>query len=311
MALLIDINAPQWMRDEELRALLQPLLPGVPVRSACEPGDAADIIMLATVKPSPGRIGTLPNLRLVQKLGAGVESILGDPELPAQVRVARLRSDAMAQEIAEYCLAYVLRALRNMAEHESNQRRAAWEPIAPRPAAETVVGVLGIGHIGTRVAGVFAGLGFKAIGWSRTAKFIEGIECRHGGDDLAPVLARSDFVVSVLPSTPATRNLFDARRFAAMKAGSVLINVGRADLIVEDDLLHALDSRQLAGAVLDVHRIEPLPADHPFWRHLRIIVTPHVSGWHLTGSLEDVAENYRRLVESRPLLHEVDRRAGY
>ena len=96
-----------------------------------------------------------------------------------------------------------------------------------------------------------------------------------------------------------------------MKPGAWLVNVGRGDLIVEADLVAALASGPLAGAVLDVFREEPLPAAHPFWGHPKIAITPHVSGWHLTGGLEDVAENYRRLQDGRPLLHEVDRDAGY
>ncbi len=115
----------------------------------------------------------------------------------------------------------------------------------------------------------------------------------------------------MLPSTAATRGLFDAGTLAAMKPGAWLVNVGRGDLIVEADLVAALASGPLAGAVLDVFREEPLPAAHPFWGHPKIAITPHVSGWHLTGGLEDVAENYRRLQDGRPLLHEVDRDAGY
>jgi glyoxylate/hydroxypyruvate reductase A len=115
----------------------------------------------------------------------------------------------------------------------------------------------------------------------------------------------------VLPSTAATRGLFDAGILAAMKPGAWLVNVGRGDLIVEADLVAGLDSGPLAGAILDVFREEPLPAAHPFWGHAKITITPHVSGWHLTGGLEEVAENYRRLKDGRPLLHEVDRDAGY
>jgi glyoxylate/hydroxypyruvate reductase A len=96
-----------------------------------------------------------------------------------------------------------------------------------------------------------------------------------------------------------------------MKPGAVLVNVGRGDLIVDEALLASLDAGHLGGAVLDVFRTEPLPADHPFWRHPKVTVTPHVSGWHLTGGFDDVAENYRRLKDGRPLLHEVDRQAGY
>ena len=149
------------------------------------------------------------------------------------------------------------------------------------------------------------------LGWSRSPKDIAGVDCRHGPAALAPLLGLCDYAISVLPATAATRGLFDAGILAAMKPGAWLINVGRGDLIVEADLLAALDGGRLAGAVLDVFRDEPLPRDHSFWSHPKITITPHVSGWRLTGGLEDVAENYRRLRDGRPLLHEIDRGAGY
>jgi glyoxylate/hydroxypyruvate reductase A len=311
MALLLDVQAPDWMTDEALRDFLRPLLPGVDIRCAPELGAASEIDMLACVKLAPGLARALPSLRLVQKLGAGVDAILGDPELGAGVRVARLRPETAAREIAEYCLAYVLREQRNQRFHAARQGARVWEARPSRSAPETAVGVLGLGQIGGHVARAFAALGFRVLGWSRSPKAIEGVDCRHGPAALAPLLGICDYAISVLPSTAATRGLFDAGILAAMKPGAWLVNVGRGDLIVEADLVAALDSGPLAGAVLDVFREEPLPSAHPFWGHPKITITPHVSGWRLTGGLEDVAENYRRLQDGRPLLHEVDRDAGY
>ena len=299
------------MRDQDLAELFRPLLPDVPVHCAGDDYDPTDVVMLAVAYLAPGRAATLPNLQLVQKLGAGVESIVRDPDLPEHVRVARLKPDTAAREIAEYCVAYVLAAQRNLHLHEENARKGIWKPVAPLEGAKTTIGVLGLGHIGGRTARTFASLGFRVVGWSRTQKQIEGVECRHGEGELADVLATSDYVASVLPSTSLTRDLFDAERFAAMKPGATIINVGRGDLIVDDALLEALDSGHLSGAVLDVFRSEPLPADHRFWTHPKVTITPHVSGWHLTGGLEDVAENFKRLVAGEDLLHEVDRSAGY
>jgi glyoxylate/hydroxypyruvate reductase A len=285
MALLIETGQPDWMTNEALRDALRPLLPKADIRCAPDLGEPAEIIMLACSRLLPGLVSRLPGLRLVQKLGAGVETIVADPDLPPGVRVARLKPDAAAQEIAEYCLAYVLREQRNMAFHAERQR--------------------------ARVAAAFAALGFRVIGWSRGPKELPGIDCRHGPAALRGMLGECDFVCSVLPSTPETRDLADAGFFAAMKRGAMLINVGRGDLVVETDLVAALDSGHLAGAVLDVFRAEPLPPGHPFWLHPGITVTPHVSGWRVTGGLETVAANYRRLLAGEPLLHEVDRAAGY
>jgi glyoxylate/hydroxypyruvate reductase A len=311
MTLLIETNNPEWMTNQQLKADLEPLLPGVDIRHAPEFGNRADIRMLACVRLPPGLAQSLPNLELVQKLGAGVEAIVGDVTLPPHVQVARLKSETPAQEIAEYCLAYVLRAQRHMEFHEAEQANRRWTPKGPRMTSETTVGVLGLGYIGARVARLFARLGYRVQGWSRTLKSIEAVQCSAGRQALFKMLPECDYVAAILPSTARTRDLFDAKVFTAMKPSAILINVGRGDLIVEADLLAALEQGQLAGAVLDVQRSEPSPAAHPFWWHPNITVTPHVSGWHATGGPEIIAENIKRLISNRPLLNLVDREAGY
>lgn len=311
MTLMLDIRSPDWIDAGALREHLAALLPGARVLLRTQVEDASEVEMLACDSLAAGLAGTLANLRLVQKLGAGVESIVGAPDLAPHVRVARLKPDAPAQEIAEYCVAYVLQAQRNVRFHALAAAQGAWRALAPRRSPETTVGVMGLGHIGARTARAFAGLDFAVMGWSRSQKAIDGVKCLAGEAGLAELLGASDYVCSVLPSTPATRDLFDAARLAAMKPGAVLVNVGRGDLIADEALLASLDAGHLGGAVLDVFRTEPLPADHPFWRHPKVTVTPHVSGWHLTGGFDDVAENYKRLKDGRPLLHEVDRQAGY
>ena len=253
----------------------------------------------------------LPNLKVVQKLGAGVESIINDPDLPADVAVTRLKPDVQAWEIAEYCLAYVLRQQRNMPFHEGNQQKKEWAAVAPKMTSETTIGVLGLGLIGGRTARTFAMLGFRVLGWSRSAKEMEGVDCRYGAEALPQMLGECDYVAAILPSTTETRDLFDAEMLAHMKEGATLINAGRGDLIVEEDLLAALDAGQVGHAVLDVFQTEPLPEDHRFWHHSRVTLTPHVSGWHAGDALRVVGENYERLVEGRPLLNVVDRTAGY
>lgn len=311
MALLIDIGMDGWMQNSDLANQVRTHLPGADVRTRAEMGDPAEIRMLAVSSLAADLPGQLPNLELVQKLGAGVETIVAHPALPAHVRVTRLKPDAPAREIAEYCLAYILRAQRNMAAHEAAQARRDWAPIEPRYTPDTTVGVLGLGHIGGRTAGMLRDVGFRVLGWARSAKTIDGVEGRHGAQALAPMLAECDYVAAILPSTAATRGLFDAELLGAMKPGSILINAGRGDLIDANALMDALDTGPLGGAVLDVLPREPLPADNPLWTHPGVTITPHVSGWHLGDALKDVAENYRRLTDGAPLLHEVNRAEGY
>ena len=253
----------------------------------------------------------LPNLQLVQKLGAGVETIVSNPNLPGHVRVARLKPDAPAQEIAEWFVAYVLRHQRHMGFHEAAQRRAEWLPKAPLYAPETVVGVLGLGHIGARSAKMLRAIGFQVMGWSRSPKQIDGVTCLHGEAALPELLGQCDHVCAILPSTPQTVGLFDARMLAAMKPGSQLLNAGRGDLIDETALIAALDNGTPGHAVLDVTSTEPLPSENPLWAHPGVTITPHVSGWHLGDALSDVGENFQRLTAGQALLHEVDRARGY
>ena len=311
MALLIDIRDPSWMKEEDLAALLASKLPGVQIYAGNEGRTYDDVTMVAAVKLHPGVAKQLPNLRLVQKLGAGVDTMVSDPDLPAEVKLTRLKPLGPAQEIAEYAVAFVLQRQRNLLFHAQNQMQSSWQPIPPKRAPHTTVGVLGLGHIGSLAAKTFASLGFRVLGWSQSTKSIEGVDCRHGAEALKPLLGDCDYVVSILPSTEKTRDLFDLGLFSAMKVGSILINAGRGDLMVEDDLIDALANGPIEAAVLDVVRTEPLPSNHPFWAHPKITITPHVSGWHADEGLIDVAENYKRLMNGQSLLNEVDRSKGY
>ncbi|MBY6058129.1 2-hydroxyacid dehydrogenase [Leisingera daeponensis] len=311
MALLISIGHDGWYTEEQLAEELRTAAPGADIRPISSPGNLEDITVLAVSALKSDLPARLPNLKLVQKLGAGVDTIVAHPGLAPHVRVARLRPLEPAHEIAEYCLAYVLRGQRNMLAHAASQSRSAWEPLAPGRPAETTVGVLGLGHIGGMTARLMRDMRFRVLGWSRSPKEIEGVNCRHGDAALHQMLDECDYVCSILPSTPATRRLMNAETLAAMKPGATLINAGRGDLVDESALVAALGKGRPGHAVLDVVSQEPLPADSPLWTHPQVTITPHVSGWHLGDALKDVVENYRRLEAGENLLHEVDRERGY
>ncbi len=311
MALLIDIGHRGWMRDEDLADRIRANAPGADIRTRANLGDPAEVTMVAVSRLSQDLPGLLPNLQLVQKLGAGVETIVAHPALPPHIRVARLRPDAPAREIAEWFLAHILQRQRHLREYAASQAKRRWTPIEPVETPETTVGVLGLGTIGTRSAAMLRDLGFRVIGWSASPKILPDIDCRHGDAALPRLLPDCDHVCAILPSTPATRDLFDAAMLERMKPGATLLNAGRGDLIDETALIAALDAGKPGAAVLDVTRTEPLPEDSPLWSHPSVTITPHVSGWHLGDAMTDVAENYRRLIEGAPLLHEVDRSRGY
>ncbi|WP_417713565.1 2-hydroxyacid dehydrogenase [Pseudophaeobacter arcticus] len=311
MALLVNIGHDGWYSDSELAAELRNLAPGADIRTLADPGDLADVTMLAVSGLASDLPAQLPNLALVQKLGAGVETIVAHPALAPHVQVTRLKPLEPAREIAQYCLAYVLQGQRNILAHAANQARASWEPLEPKQNHKTRVGVLGMGHIGGETATLMRDLGFEVHGWSRSAKEMQGVTCHHGAAALEPMLGICDYICAILPSTGETCGLINAQTLAAMKQGATFINAGRGDLVDEAALIADLDRGHLGHAVLDVFCTEPLPAQDPLWSHPQVTITPHVSGWHLGEALQDVVENFRRLSLGEDLLHAVDRQRGY
>ncbi len=311
MTILLSTKLSDWMTNDALRDVLKPWLPDTPIVCRDEAFATDAVRMLVVDRLDPGEAAGYPNLQMIQKLGAGVETIVRQQDLPDGVRIARLKPRAAADEMTRYALAHVLDDQLNLAQYRADQTAKRWHPRPPRMMAETVIGVLGLGHIGGSIAAAFSGLGFRVLGYSRSPRSSEAFECHAGDAGLRTVLGESDYLIAVLPSTAATRGLMNADRFAAMKPGAHFMNIGRGDLVDDDALLAALDSGQLAGAVLDVFHVEPLPADHMFWTHERLRITPHVSGWHVDDGLRDVAENYRRLTSGEPLLNEISIALGY
>ncbi len=172
--------------------------------------------------------------------------------------------------------------------------------------------MLGLGVLGSDAALKLKVLGFDLAGWSRTERKLPGVACFHGADGLAALLERTDILVCLLPLTPATEGILDAALFARLPQGAALVNCARGRHLVEADLLAALDSGRLAAAVLDVFREEPLPPEHPFWRHERILLTPHVAAaTYPPTAARAVAEGLRRFADGRPLLNRVDRSERY
>ncbi len=249
-------------------------------------------------------------LKAVLSLWAGVESIVGNQTLT--VPLARMVDAGLTEGMVEWCVGHVLRHHLGMDAHILGQDGTWRNGTIPPLARDRQVAVLGLGALGRAVAQALVALGFRVSGWSRSEKSVAGVEARHGEDGLDMVLDRAAIVVLLLPDTPATTNLLDARRLALLPRGAVLINPGRGPLIDDDALLAALDSGQIGHATLDVFRIEPLPADHPFWAHPGVTVTPHIaSETRPSSASRAIAENIRRGEAGEPFIHLVDRALGY
>ncbi len=290
-----------------------------PLRTALDKADLS--YTLATDLP-PGSVDFIiyaPNgdlqdfspfmrLRAVLNLWAGVEGITGNPTLTAPL--ARMVDHGLTQGMVEWVLGHVMRHHLGMDAHIVNPQHI-WEAKAPPLARDRQVTILGIGELGEACAKALDTVGFQVTGWSRSPKSIPGISCLHGETQLAGALARADILVLLLPLTGQTENLLNADRLSQLPPGAVILNPGRGALIDDSALLKALDGH-LAHATLDVFRTEPLPPDHPFWAHPKITVTPHIASETRPASASEViASNIKRSIAGEPLLHLVDRSAGY
>ena len=262
--------------------------------------DAAAVQAAVVANPPPGSLRGLPCLQLIQSLWAGVDRLLADPTLPADVPIARMVDPAMSAAMAETALWAVLALHRGFFAYQQRQRDGVWRQHRQRRADEVRVLVLGQGAMGTAVGARLAAQGYVVEGW------------RRDGTPLAPRLAAAEIVINLLPLTPATRGLLDAAFFAALPEGASVVNLARGAHVVDADLLAALERGHVRHAVLDVFHAEPLPAAHPYWTHPRVTLLPHAAA--LTderSAAAVVAANLRALREGAPLAHLVRRDRQY
>ncbi len=291
---------------------LSTALPDEDVRSIDAPGTLGDIEIAVLAPPRPGLFATLPNLRLVISLRAGVDDLLADAGLSPEVPICRAQQTGGDKMIDEYALLHVLRHHRHMPDFIAAQASGEWINPGVIPAEERNVGFLGLGVIGLSVARRVRDLGFPVAAWTRTARTEPGIEIFHGADALGRFLARTEILINLLAVTPETTNILNAGNLALLPQGASVINLGRGEHVVDADLIAALDRGHLSAATLDVFRTEPLPSDHPFWAHPRITVMPHTARRPQAANIIPQAiENIRRFRAGEPLLQAVDRARGY
>ena len=299
-------NPGDWVNS------LTAALPDLEVRVWPDIGDPGTIEAALAWKPPKGVLRQFPNLRLIASIGAGVDHLLSDPDLPADVPISRIVDFGLTQAVSEYVLLGVLRFHRQMHDYQEQQRAGRWRHLPQASATDCRIGILGLGVLGTDSALKLKALGFPVAGWSRRPKAIDGITCLHGPDGLDRLLGQTDILVCQLPLTPATTGILDAANLGKLPKGAYVINPGRGGHLVEEDLIELLDSGHLSGAMLDVFRKEPLPPDHPFWRHPKVTVTPHIAG--ITDprtTAAQITENIRRCRLGLTPLNIVDRARGY
>ena len=299
-------SAARW------RAQLERLTREIDIRVWPNIGDPAEIDYALVWRPEPGLLASLPNLKLILSLGAGVDHLLGDPQLPRHLPIVRLVDPHMTDAMSEYVVLQVLRLHRHDLDYRAQQEDRVWRELDQKNAADRRVGILGFGELGRDAAKKLKALGFDVAAWSRSEKSLAGVESYAGADGLPRLLRRSEILVCLLPLTAETDGILNARNLALLPRGAALVNAARGAHLVEDDLFATLASGQISGAVLDVFHDEPLPADHPFWHHPRVVVTPHVAAFTNPATAAPIIlDNIRRFEEGRPLLNRIDPARGY
>ncbi|UZD55350.1 2-hydroxyacid dehydrogenase [Caldimonas aquatica] len=290
---------------------LRAAAPDIPVWTEQDDPPADEVEALLAWRLKPGIVGRYPRLRLVCSTGAGVDKLLV-PDLPAGLPLTRVVDPDQAVQIAQYVLGCTLRHTRDLTLYAAQQSQRLWRRHPVRPSARCRIGILGFGAVGQAIARAFGPVGYPVTGWSRRPKAVAGCVCVHGASGLAQVLATSDVLVCALPLTAETRGLLDHRRLSALPAGAYVINVGRGEQLVEDDLRRLLDDGHLAGAALDVFEREPPPADHWVWSHPRVLATPHIAAQAADSVVAaQCVAALRAVREGRLPDHAIDRHAGY
>ncbi|HYM32771.1 MAG TPA: glyoxylate/hydroxypyruvate reductase A, partial [Candidatus Cybelea sp.] len=275
-------------------AALRHHLPDLEIAIWPEVGDPSAVEFALVWSPKPGELRRYPNLKAVFSFGAGVEHIFADAELPP-VPVVKVVDARLTKGLTEYVLLHVLRQHRRLDLMRRAQDQARWIGFATPDTRNTTVGIMGLGEIGRDAAFALVHLGFRVAGWSRTPKDVPGVEGFHGPGGLDAFLKLSRFLVCLLPLTPDTRGILNRERLALLPRGAHLINAGRGPLVVDEDLIAALDSGHIASATLDVFHREPLPPAHAFWSHPKVTVTPHNASDTVPDSVAaQIADNIRR-----------------
>jgi phosphoglycerate dehydrogenase-like enzyme len=273
---------------------------------------AADVEALLAFTLKPGVAARFPGLRFVACAGAGADELVAASDVPPHVPIVRTVDPMQGKRMAQYVALMVLRWHRELARLEAQHRDGYWKRPAPQPETNYAIGVMGFGSVGAPVTDVLLRLGYPVSIWTRTPRDGNQIACYAGEAGLAPFLARTNVLVCALPLTEATRGLLAAPLFAALPRGACVINVARGALLVENDLLVAVDAEHLAGAALDVFATEPLPPESPLWRHPKILCTPHIAAVNRPDfAAMQLLDNLRRARAGRPLVNVVDRVRGY
>jgi glyoxylate/hydroxypyruvate reductase A len=308
----IVVSLPAADKTEWWCQMLRDLMPDWNVYPIDKVPDPDAVTYSVLWRPATGSMKPFRNLKAIVSLGAGIDHVLADEQLPTHVPIIRTVGTDLTQRMKEYVALHVLRHHRELPAIQANQTRQLWEQIVVPPATQRRVGVMGLGNLGAVAADILKQIGFEVRGWSRSPKDLPGIQCFSGTEGFGAFLDGTEILVCLLPLTESTRGILNADTFNRLKRGASVVNAARGPHLVDSDLVDALNSGQISSATLDVFHVEPLPKTHPFWTNPKITVTPHVASLidAPTGS-KIVAKNIRTFQETGTVADLADAKRGY
>lgn len=307
---------PTW-NGTEWAAAMRKVAPQLEVRVWPDMGDVGDIAYAAAWLPPPDVVKSLPNLKVIFSLGAGVDAILSDKTLPPETPIVRVNDPDLTNRMSEYIVMHCLMHMRQQRRLDAQQKDKRWHQFAQHAANAMTVGIMGLGVLGTDAARKLVMMGFNVVGWSRSPKRIDGVTCYAGIAEHDAFLCETDILVSLLPATVETDGMINRKLIGKLSrkgpfGAPILINAGRGRQQNEADILAALDAGELHAATLDVFQKEPLPSDSGLWTHPRVTVTPHVAADSEPGVIcSYVASHIATFERGEPLQNLVDRNRGY
>ena len=279
------------------------------VETSCDNPESVDYI-IHSPDGDISNFSTFVNLRAILSLWAGVEDIVHNKSI--NVPLVRMVDPGMIEGMTEWVTGQVLRHHLGFDAHIFNRQGTWLKELSPPLARQRVVGILGLGVLGTSCAKILSQLNFQVLGWSRILKKVENIQCYCGKTGLIEVLKHVDILALLLPLTPYTKNVMNDETLSCLKPGAVIINSGRGGLIDDNALLAAIEKGVVAHATLDVFRKEPLPYNHPFWSNSRISIWPHIaSETRVATASKVIAKNIWRDYSGKNMHNIVNISNGY
>ena len=274
---------------------LQEAMPEIEIRVYPDEGNIDDIEYAVVWKHPRGILNKYPNLKAILSLGAGVDHIISDPELPETPPIVRLVDKKLTHEMILHSLHWVLHFHSDQYLYRIQQQSRKWIQQSSVQSEDRTIGIMGLGNIGKAIGDSLVNLDFKVLGWGTSPKNSLGdIEYYFGHDQLSRFLSQTEILINVLPLTEKTKNILTKTELAYLPKGSFIINIGRGGIINENDLISILDTGDIAATALDVFADEPLPEKNSLWAHPSVYITPHIAGQSNPGSAaKTIAENIR------------------